>query len=463
MTARPPLCRGWVAVALATLAPLYAASPVQPNAVNAVDGPALVREWMPAKYPPDALREKVRGRATVRIVVDENGRVTQARVLSAADPRLGEAALAAVQTWKFAPATEQQKPIAMSMDVPFDFDPAKGDVKKPGLLPPMHLLPQPAPGTAADVKSAWIDDYPEGLRPRMLSGRVIFECDVTAEGHASAVRVLAASHADFVPVTLAASSKWQFTPATQGDLPVRGRVRGEVSLELPRVTPSAILAANAITTPAGSPPEQAMRLEISVDPVWPYALLLRGESGSASAEFTVQLDGGVTDVKLRDSTAPEFGRALIAALESWRFAASRGTREAPLTLLKKMTFTPVAAAATAASGDEPVGRLVILARKNALRGGGELDEKLTPLYRVAPRYPAVWQAADKPSGEATIEFVIDRDGRARLPRIVTATHEEFGWAAATAVAQWLFRPPVRGGAPTEVMVQIPFTFTPPNG
>lgn len=84
-------------------------------------------------------------------------------MVSAGDPRFGEAARAAVQTWSFSPATEGQKLIAMSMHVPFEFDPAKGDVKKPGRLPPMHLLPKPSPSTSADVKSAWIDDYPESL------------------------------------------------------------------------------------------------------------------------------------------------------------------------------------------------------------------------------------------------------------------------------------------------------------
>jgi TonB family protein len=60
-----------------------------------------------------------------------------------------------------------------------------------------------------------------------------------------------------------------------------------------------------------------------------------------------------------------------------------------------------------------------------------------------------------------IDFVIDRDGRARLPQIISATSEEFGWAAATAVAQWVFRPPLRGGQPVDIKVRIPFSFKAP--
>ena len=62
----------------------------------------------------------------------------------------------------------------------------------------MHLLPRPAATTAADIKSAWIDEYPESLRSRKLAGQVIFECEITPEGRASSVRVLGATHADFV-------------------------------------------------------------------------------------------------------------------------------------------------------------------------------------------------------------------------------------------------------------------------
>ena len=56
-----------------------------------------------------------------------------------------------------------------------------------------------------------------------------------------------------------------------------------------------------------------------------------------------------------------------------------------------------------------------------------------PLWRIAPRYPAAL-LAEKPPGDAVIEFIIDREGRAQLPRIVSATHEAFGWAAAAAIS-----------------------------
>jgi hypothetical protein len=48
-----------------------------------------------------------------------------------------------------------------------------------------------------------------------------------------------------------------------------------------------------------------------------------------------------------------------------------------------------------------------------------------------------------------------------LPRIVTATQPEFGWSAATAITQWVFKAPHRGGEPVDVKVRIPFRFVAP--
>ena len=78
------------------------------------------------------------------------------------------------------------------------------------------------------------------------------------------------------------------------------------------------------------------------------------------------------------------------------------------------------------------------------------------------RFPEVLKAAGGAKGEAMIEFVIARDGRVRLPRIVSASAPEFGWAAATSVSQWLFNAPRREGKPVDVKVAMPMSFDVPQ-
>jgi hypothetical protein len=44
---------------------------------------------------------------------------------------------------------------------------------------------------------------------------------------------------------------------------------------------------------------------------------------------------------------------------------------------------------------------------------------------------------------------------------VAATRPEFGWAAATAVQQWVFARPLRQGELTDARVSVEISFTPP--
>jgi TonB family protein len=131
-------------------------------------------------------------------------------------------------------------------------------------------------------------------------------------------------------------------------------------------------------------------------------------------------------------------------------------------LVKKFEFAAVPAAAANPEIQDEWTALVNRARAGSIGAPQGLDEKLTPILRVPPVYPAALKAAGGPKGEAEIEFVIARDGRARLPKIVSASHEEFGWAAATAVAQWVFKAPQREGRPVDVRVSIPISFASPQ-
>src|ERR1041384_1146423 len=98
---------GWASVLAA-----QGQAPAPAPAANVLaESHATLREWKPPVYPVEALKEKIGGLVVVRIIVDESGAITTARVLQAKDPRLGDAALAAVKTWKFTPAIENQKPI----------------------------------------------------------------------------------------------------------------------------------------------------------------------------------------------------------------------------------------------------------------------------------------------------------------------------------------------------------------
>lgn len=436
------------------------AGPPPSDSVLADDAPML-SSWAPPVYPPAALKEKIEGNVKLRVVVDAQGQVTAARVLQSVDPRLDEAALAAVRSWKFTPGLEDGQPAACSMDIPIRFSVTTAHVKsKPGFLPPYELLPQPSPRTEVEEKVTPQGEYPEILTERKIQGAVTFACTVNAEGRAVAPRITGASNVEFVLPALEALNHWEFTPARQGDLPVKAMVEAKVTFDGRGNTREEVLAVNGLTAPDGSVPPLAPEPYIVTDPVWPYDLLMAGKRGSAVAEFTVWANGAVTAVKVREATSPEFGRALVAALETWGFnPALDNGRAVSVPMVKRAEFSAVPAGKESAT--DPVERLIAARRANQIGPAKNLDEKLTPIYRAPPAYPASIAEGEQQAGAAEIEFVIDREGRARLPRIVSATREEFGWAAATAVSQWVFKAPCRGGKPVDVVVKIPFEFAAP--
>jgi TonB family protein len=109
-------------------------------------------------------------------------------------------------------------------------------------------------------------------------------------------------------------------------------------------------------------------------------------------------------------------------------------------------------------------RILSALKKNpdTIIGANDLDQPLKPLSRRPPAYPTKFLSTGK-TGEALIEFFVDRRGDAQLPHIISSTEPEFGYAAAQAVATWRFEAPLKSGKPATVRVRIPVEFELPSG
>jgi protein TonB len=103
----------------------------RPKAAPALDEPVFVpereRTRPPApiaqsapRYPEEARAEGVEGVVTVRFVVSSDGTVQQVQVVSG-HPLLDAAVIAAVRTWRFEPATYDDRPIATWQTARFPF------------------------------------------------------------------------------------------------------------------------------------------------------------------------------------------------------------------------------------------------------------------------------------------------------------------------------------------------------
>ena len=87
----------------------------------------------------------------------------------------------------------------------------------------------------------------------------------------------------------------------------------------------------------------------------------------------------------------------------------------------------------------------------------ELDERPVPIVQVEPELsPSV--RAD--GGNATIEFVVGKDGTPGEMKIVSASNPAFGRACLTAAAKWKFRPGYVRGKPVRTRMVLPFRMQP---
>lgn len=133
-TSLPPRAAGFLSVALAvasigcTQAPLrqLTAETFQVPATRLVPGadfePPRPLHVVQPVYPLDLKRRGISGHVYANCLVDETGRVQDARVIDASDQAFSQAALAALQSWTFTPAHRNGTPIAIRVSVPIKFE-----------------------------------------------------------------------------------------------------------------------------------------------------------------------------------------------------------------------------------------------------------------------------------------------------------------------------------------------------
>jgi TonB family protein len=202
-------------------------------------------------------------------------------------------------------------------------------------------------------------------------------------------------------------------------------------------------------------PPKAGKIDL---PVYPYDLLRQRIIGEASVSCMVNTEGMVINTRVMKATRPEFGAALAAALEATRFGYATKEGEPIASVLGfRHTFNPRDDSEHDWQAEVELLERA-LRRPQTLGKARDLDRPLRAREQKAPAFPPSLLSRGV-GGEALIEFLLDESGRARLPRIVSATDPSFGYAAAHAVSQWRFEPPTaRGGEPTIMRVAIPFTF-----
>lgn len=208
----PRLCL--LAAALAALVPLDRAGGAEPPGPSA---PSATKTVAP-EHPPKLLEARIGGDAEIECLITGEGRVGEARVLSATRPEFGEAALAAVQQWEFKPAERDGQPVAMRVTIPFNFQVPAGDpievfakrkvfMEIEGEVIPAEQMPAwPMP------KQLLMPNYPSELRGSGKRGKAVVSVVINREGKVVNPRLVKATWPEFERPAMAAAVSLEFAP-----------------------------------------------------------------------------------------------------------------------------------------------------------------------------------------------------------------------------------------------------------
>jgi TonB family protein len=322
----------------------------------------------------------------------------------------------------------------------------------------------PHPDTPPKPLKQMRPEYPIGLRYAGVVGQVTLDAVLDTAGNVAEVHVARSNNPFFERPAIDAVMKWKFTPAMKAGKPVPVRIRQQINFDLTGVPAQSLWTIMPPRDPTKLP--EAYRWDIAPEPVstlmttYPFEALLAEKKGKATVRYVIGPDGRIAQARVMEATAPEFGAATLATIDGWRFKPARRKADGAATFAV-VTFTREFE--PDGRGDVPVSDsarwIVSRLRKNNLNAvkGEELDAPPKPVSQRPPVYPSPLREAGT-DGEALIEFYIDQAGDAQLPRIVSATAPEFGYAAAQAVATWRFAPPKKAGKSVIVRAQQLVTF-----
>jgi TonB family protein len=310
--------------------------------------------------------------------------------------------------------------------------------------------------------------YPLAMKRAGLRGDVRVRFVLDKEGRVRDPFVISSTNPGFNQSAIDAVLKWRFEPGVRYGVPVDTRMEVPIIFKLDDM-PDGGQEVYSVSDDHGDqsklPPE--LRYDIPPKPanvvraVYPFELLRDGVDGTADVRFLVSPSGEVAQATVVKATRPEFGQALLAMIDAWKFQPA--TKEGKPTL----TVLDISQEFSDNGGDVPVSdeasNLLYKLKKGKLDlcPIKDLDARPQLLSRLPPAFPSalIGKVAE---GKAVVEFFIDHDGNVQLPRVVSATDPAFGYAAVQGVAAWKFAPLTSHGKPVIVRAQVPIDFTTPK-
>jgi TonB family protein len=161
-------------------------------------------------YPEEALKKNIEGRVVLSIVVDAQGRVSDARALSG-PPELVQAAIESVRQWEFEPP--DHPPVMTTAEISYGFPKeCPGPISQSGQVQWRAGL-ENTKGTVLEMDDSTDRSTPMYLseeRKAGVAGKMVLSITVDAEGKVTKVRIIKSLSPRLDDATVATVRTWRF-------------------------------------------------------------------------------------------------------------------------------------------------------------------------------------------------------------------------------------------------------------
>lgn len=172
-------------------------------------------------------------------------------------------------------------------------------------------------------------------------------------------------------------------------------------------------------------------------------------------------EGQARDVLVLQATHPRMGSAASEAVQAWRFQPTSDPAEleprAVRFIMRVDGVVVVVSKKTLMDLMEDSDKMTDIAKPVSVPRLQDLARAPKALKQSMPAYPATL-TGQKMEGTASVRFLVDQEGRVRLPEVLDATAPEFGEAALAAVSQWRYESPKMGSRPVVASDTWAFNF-----
>jgi TonB family protein len=286
------------------------------------DTPALKLEHaVPPEYPPLARLAHVQGDVSFTVIVDENGEVTDIKLLSG-HPLLVKAAMDAVSQWKYMkPATA---PMHFELTVRFELPKdTKGVPRQPAVQPRLQsLVPVEATPQIPPLKLLKIVDpvYPQEAKQRRMQGNVVLSVVVEKGGKVTNIETVSGPK-ELIAPALDAVKQWEYEP------PAKAPILATVTMYFSLADDAVTFQTEARGLLEGQDESNyGVPRHISNPPMPVYKPEPRCPSeagkacnGTLTVWITVDPEGKVTETRVSKSLGPIVDKVALDTVRTWRF------------------------------------------------------------------------------------------------------------------------------------------------